>query len=808
MKGIYSHRWLQTFFDKPLPSPEEVSEGLLKHAFEIEDVRTSADGDTVYELDILSNRSTDCLAHYGIAKELSAIFSLPLKRRYFQEKFSFSNTAEYIQTEQCDRYTILKVENITLQETPKEIQQHLEAVGQRCIHPIVDLSNYILFDIGQPIHAFDARKVSGQFGVRQARADERLVLLGDEEMVLREDDIVITDADTDRAIALAGIKGGEETKVDETTKDIYLEIATFDNKSIRQTVRRTGYGSDASARFSQGFPPEMIDYTAHKVAEVFEQYSSITDSYDHQRVPLKKQWHTGVSISEVNNLLGTSYTQKDIANTFDRLGFSYEYINPRERFLEIAKKQVGKPYTWGASVSKDAPDKFDCSSFICWCAAQAGKSIPRMAINQYFYSDIMVMWHKYKLRKNLPQPGDLLFATPTTDTKTQSNSIYEDGFPIVPGKKSDIDTDHPFINKEVGRVGILTDQSDIYRFIFSGDQMGSITNISAVGKPNEMVTIAPIGDQNVVGFGRIWSDEKRFAVTIPIERPDIRDENDLIEEIGRMQGYDTVPSIAPTNNLWAKMRHWVSSGSNGNNEMFAKRLAVLQALQKIGFSEVMTSSFCNKGAVCVAYPVAKDKGCLRTSLRPGIEEALKQNAYNGELLGLDSIRITEIGSVFAKNGEIVHLALGMQETLGRKKSDTADTEKEIQRVLGISGGFENGVWEVPLDEVRMHGHGGTVSSIKGKQYTPPSKYPFVLRDVAMFVPSGTETATVEKILQEHGGTYLRQINLFDAFKKDGKQSYAFRLVFQSDTETLDDTTVNTQMDTIYQTLKQNNYEVR
>ena len=629
MKGIYSHRWLQAFFDTSLPSPEEVSEGLLKHAFEIEDVRTSTDRDTVYELDILSNRSTDCLAHYGIAKELSAIFSLPLKRRYFQEKFSFSNTAEYIQTEQCDRYTILKVENINLQETPKEIQQHLEAVGQRCIHPIVDLSNYILFDIGQPIHAFDAKKVSGQFGVRQARADEQLVLLGDEEMALREGDIVITDADTDRAIALAGIKGGEETKVDENTKDIYLEIATFDNKSIRQTVRRTGYGSDASARFSQGFPPEMIDYTAHKVAEMFGQYGSITDSYDHRRVPLVQRQDATVSTDGVNALLGTEYTQKNVEEVLDRLGFVYKQTSQGE-----------------------------------------------------------------------------------------------------------------------------------------------------------------------------------FAISVPIERPDIQDENDLIEEIGRMQGYDTVPSIAPTNNLWAKIRHWVSSGSNGNNEMFAKRLAVLQALQKIGFSEVMTSSFCNKGAVCVAYPVAKDKGCLRTSLRPGIEEALKQNAYNGELLGLDSIRIAEIGSVFTKNGEIVHLALGMQETLGRKKSDTADTEKEIQRVLGISGGFENGVWEVPLDEVRVHESGGTISSIKGKQYTPPSKYPFVLRDVAMFVPSGTETATVEKILQEHGGTYLRQINLFDAFKKDGKQSYAFRLVFQSDTETLDDTTVNTQMDTIYQTLKQNNYEVR
>ena len=329
MKGIYSHRWLQTFFDNPLPAPEKVSEGLLRHSFEIEEVRTTENGDTVYELDILPNRSADCLAHYGIAKELSAIFSLPLKRRYFQERFSFGNTVEHIQTSKCNRYTILKVENVSLAKTPEEVQQHLEAVGQRCIHPIVDLSNYILFDIGQPIHAFDARKVSGQFGVRQAQEGEQVVLLGDEKVTLQEDDIVITDAHTDRAIALAGVKGGEETKVDEDTKDIYIEIATFDSVSVRRTARRTGYPSDASLRFSQGFPAELIDYTARKVAEVFGQHGSIIASNDCQRVPLARQQDATISTDGVNALLGTEYTQKDIEEVLDRLGLVYKAKIPR-----------------------------------------------------------------------------------------------------------------------------------------------------------------------------------------------------------------------------------------------------------------------------------------------------------------------------------------------------------------------------------------------------------------------------------------------------------------------------------------------
>ena len=630
MKSIYSHQWLQTFFDEQLPAPEEVAEKLLKHSFEVEEVRATGSGDTVYELDILPDRSVDCLAHYGIAKEIAAICALPLKKRYFQEQFSCNSTAEYIHTEKCDRYMVLKVENITLTETPAEIRKHLEAVGQRCINPIVDMSNYILFDIGQPIHAFDTQKTSGQFGVRQARKEETVVLLGGEEVVLQESDVVITDAVSDRSIALAGVKGGEETKVDEDTKEVYIEIASFDSVSIRRTMRRTGYISDAALRFSQGLPPVVIGYAAQRVAEVFGKYGSIIDSFDHQRVALPKQQETSMAVAEVNTLLGTTYTQKEITGTLDRLGFSHKYLDP----------------------------------------------------------------------------------------------------------------------------------------------------------------------------------QKRFTITVPVERPDIQDESDVIEEIGRILGYDTVPSTAPTSDglrsVWMHIRDILSK----NEGVYRKRFLVLRALQKIGFSEVMTSSFCAKDTVCVAYPVAKDKGCLRSSLRPGIEKALEQNAYNGELLGLDTVQIAEVGSVFTEKGEKVHLALGVRETLGRKKANISAIENKVRQVVSMPGTFENGVWEAALEEVQVHEHDTTIPSIGMVQYIPPSKYPCILRDVAVFVPNGVSAEKTETLLQESGGDYLQKINLFDSFEKNGRQSYAFRLIFQSDDKTLDDEAVNKQMDTVYKALKQDGYVVR
>lgn len=642
MKSIYSHQWLQTFFDEQLPSPEEIAEKLEKHSCEVEEVRTVNNGDTAYEMDILPNRSADCLAHYGIAKEIAAIFSLSMKKKYFQEQFSYGSTAEYIHTEKCDRYTILKIENIVLTETPSEIQKHLESIGQQRINPIVDLSNYILFDIGQPIHTFDAKKTSGRFGVRQAKKGETIALLGNEKVVLQESDIVITDASDNHGIALAGIKGGEETKVDESTKDIYIEIASFDSVSIRRTMRRTGCISDAALRFSQGLPPVMIGYAAQRVTEVFGTYGSITDSFDNRRVPLPKQRKTNVSVIGVNTLLGTAYTQKKVADTLDQLGFSYKHSE----------------------------------------------------------------------------------------------------------------------------------------------------------------------------------SQKRFNVTVPIERPDIQDENDMIEEVGRILGYDAVPSTTPTNSrmhvLWMQLRNHLLPK---RDEAHTKRFLILRTLQKIGFSEVITSSFCIcctqncpdiccASNLCVAYPVVKGKGCLRSSLRPGIEKALEQNAYNGELLGLDTVQVAEIGSVFFESGEKVHLALGVRETLGRKKADIPAIEKAIRQMISMPGGFKDGIWETSLEEVETHTPDITTKPITTIQYAPPSKYPFILRDVAVFVPNGVSAAKTETLLQKNGGDYLQKINLFDSFEKNGRQSYAFRLVFQSGSETLDDETVNRQMDTLYKALKQNGYEVR
>ena len=765
MKGVFSHAWLQTYFDEPIPDPSTVADGLNRHAFEVEAV-TKAGGTTVYELDILPNRSVDCLAHRGIAHEIAAIFSLQSPRIRDLPSFTFETEDACVETERCDRYAVLTVENIALKETPPEMAALLNQIGQRSVNPIVDLSNFMLFDVGQPVHAFDAAKVSGSFRVRQARDGETLVLLSGDETTLSAEDIVIVDAANDTVIALAGIMGGEATKVDRATKAIRLEIAVFDGLAVRRTVRRLGLSTDAAQRFSQNLPPEIIDVTARYAADLFGRYGSVTASRDSRRVPIRRERVTGVSVSEVNGLLGSSYGEKDIAAAFDRLRLPYKYADPTPIFIKKIQGQVGKPYAYGASVTRDAPDRFDCSSLVCWAAAQAGKSIPRMSINQCLFADPV----------DDPRPGDILFTRSSDQAATlHTEATPEAGFPVTPGS----------VREGVNHCVIVT---------------GPTTTVEAEGSGGEnRVVEKTIESRDAVRIGRLFDGEKRFIVSVPVTRPDLRDERDLIEEIGRIAGYGDVRAGDPS-----------SRPPGPVSATFASQSLIIRSLRTLGFSEVITSSFCKKGPIRVARSVASDKGSLRPSLRDGLERSLKQAAYYGELLGLADIRLVEVGTVFSEQGESVRLALGVCATLGRPVPDIRALEREVKGLLPIPGEFDGSVWEVALDDVvvdatQYRPHPPASSPLR---YVPPSKYPFILRDIALFVPNGMTAAAAERHIRKNSGQYLRRVSLFDEFTKDGKTSYAFRLVFQSDEETLDDRAVTADMEALEEAMRRAGCTVR
>jgi phenylalanyl-tRNA synthetase beta chain len=326
-----SYNWLQTFFAEPLPSAEKVAEALTFHSSEVEDV-VAVEGDTVISVKVLPDKAAWLSSHRGVAKELSAILGRPLARDPLLlpslPVVSPERIAITLDDKRCDHYGAALVVGVKVGESPKWLKQRLAAIGQRPINNVVDAANYVMFEMGQPLHAFDAGKLGAAaserraVGVRQADADERLTTLTGEEVALTAGDMVIVDATNNHPLALAGVKGGMLAAVDETTAALLVESAHFDRVSVRKTAQRHNLRTDASARFENGVPRALAPIGLARVCEIL---SEITGG----RVVAvnmageggEKRSSVSVSLKKINDILGLDLSAKEVTDIFSRLDY-------------------------------------------------------------------------------------------------------------------------------------------------------------------------------------------------------------------------------------------------------------------------------------------------------------------------------------------------------------------------------------------------------------------------------------------------------------------------------------------------------
>lgn len=214
----------------------------------------------VFELEITPNRP-DCLSHLGVARELAALAKKPLKGR---AHFGGTNTPTRaakadevrLESEVCPYYTARIIRGVKVTESPAWLKQKLESIGLRPINNLVDITNYVLMETGQPLHVFDLAKLDGGIVVRQAAEGETFLALDEKEYALLAEDLVIADAR--KAVAIGGVMGGEDSGVTGTTTDVLLEAAYFNPQAVRRTGRRLGLHSDSSYRFERGVDPLQV----------------------------------------------------------------------------------------------------------------------------------------------------------------------------------------------------------------------------------------------------------------------------------------------------------------------------------------------------------------------------------------------------------------------------------------------------------------------------------------------------------------------------------------------------------------------
>ncbi|NQX00532.1 phenylalanine--tRNA ligase subunit beta, partial [bacterium] len=222
-------------------------------------VKSLFDSDTLLELEVTPNRP-DLLSHRGMARELATLLKtplLPLELAARETAVARDFTIRIDAPAACPLYSAVRITGVTVQDSPAWLKQRLESIGLRPINNIVDVTNYVLHELGQPLHAFDAAKLSGGIVVRAAGEGENFLALDESSHVLTPDDLVISDA-SGQALALAGVMGGAESGVTDTTSDILLESAYFTPQGIRRTSRRTALSSDSSYRFERGVDPAGV----------------------------------------------------------------------------------------------------------------------------------------------------------------------------------------------------------------------------------------------------------------------------------------------------------------------------------------------------------------------------------------------------------------------------------------------------------------------------------------------------------------------------------------------------------------------
>ncbi len=699
-----SYKWLQAYFDVSLPTPSILADLFTFHSFEVEGIE-----EDVIDVKILPDRAHYCLSHAGIAEEISVLTGL-IRKDEKKERLGIiygvdvpvsssqslvsGNAIPKVTIEDplfCRRFTGRYVTNLgantnSVSSAPSAwMGDFLSAVGSRAISPIVDATNFVMFDIGQPLHAFDADKIEGDIVIRAAKDGEKIVLLDGKEYTLTTEDHVIADAVG--PLDIAGVKGGKRAEVSATTKNLLLTSANFNPTAVRRTSTRLNLRNEASKRFENEITPELA--------------------------PLG-----------MRNLSALIYT-----------------LFPKAEF------------------------------------------------------------------------GPVLDIYPTKAVQTI------------------IELDPAYIST---RLGISIPDTDIQKIL---ERFGiAVTKMSAA-------------DTTAHGMG---TPVALWKLTIPFHRLDLTIPEDIVEEVGRIHGYEHIKGTVPSTDKTPVVM-----------PTFYCNQKIRSILAPLGFSEVYLHTLVPKGDIEVAYPLASDKAALRTTLTAGMAKCLEQNVHNADLLGLSAIQIFEIGKVFNK---VARKSGGAEKTGNTTSAEVSEESlvlslgcSQVKKIKGVDGKLlinkaieklsadlgvdipiksllstgSNAVCEIGLEPIIAHlikkGIPTTYDARTPAQSTmvifkPFSSYPFIVRDIAIFVPeqndsgSGAESsqgsqgevwAEIERgIIDGQAKELLARHSLFDTFKKDGKISYAFRLIFQSMDRTLTDTETNAIMEKIYARIAAKNWQVR
>ncbi len=323
-----SRAWLQNYFVEPLPEMEVIADALTFHSCEIEEVTPE-----MLDVKVLPDRAAYALCHRGIALEIAAACNLTLRYDPLVQELPAFPATDLLSVSVDDSYVLRHmgaiIRGVKVEDSPTWLTDMLQAVGQRSINNIVDATNSVMLNIGQPLHAFDLGKITKEGGItkiaiRAATEGEQATVLTGETYTLSSDMFVVADATSGQALDIAGLKGGLTSGVTAETTDLFVSVGTYDATRIRKMSQKLKLWTDASLRYQNKLSPELVPYGMRDIVKLITDVAGgelvgVVDVYP----SVQSIESVSVSCAQIEARLGAAFTEEEIEGTFNRLKFSF-----------------------------------------------------------------------------------------------------------------------------------------------------------------------------------------------------------------------------------------------------------------------------------------------------------------------------------------------------------------------------------------------------------------------------------------------------------------------------------------------------
>lgn len=774
--------------------------------------------DTVIDVTAPANR-WDLLSIVGLAREVSAQQDMELVLPKVEEYNSSESSSRFRleDNEHVERYMLAELEIPAGEKvTPKWMKDRIESAGMRSVNAVVDVTNYVMLEWGQPLHAFDADSFEGTITVRQSKNDEEITTLDGVQRRLSAHDLVITSGE--KVLGIAGVMGADFCEVNRGTTRIYLEAATFRGSIIRKSAQRHGLRTEASARFERNLPVELPPQALARAIDLLEEVAGaklMGETEDQLNVWPWVQ-HIGVRTSRVQMLTKLDMSAQTIAGYLHRLGFEAEGFDAAYE----AKKHLGTPYKWGANFKQDGVSAFDCSYFTDYIYSLIGRDIGHTALAQY-------MTGKAVLTKEL-RPGDILFYEGVID-KSVTDHYYrkdESGRHRKVELKEDV---------RVGHCGLYIGEDkviDARQYQWQENKWKPIENPGVVELPVEEYLDNP----GFLGARRYVDNlEDYVAVTVPWWRSDIKHEHDVVEELVKLVGYDSIEASLPP---WRPKQ--VSLDGFWNLLWQIK-----DYLRSSGLFEVNTYSFVSENMLLLSgenpelhlklkNPLSKEQAFLRRSLRPSLVHTLQENRRYGSEFG-----VFEVSKVFVevKDSELpdeplrlavackapsndayrrakavldlLAVKLGLEITLQAFREDALHPKKAGQvslggEVIGVIGELHPAL----VQETKIQGAVGyleidlmpLIKGVTTPMHKAMSKFPSIARDLSFVVKRHIKWADVSQLARKHKSEVEFISDFYGSELGPGYKAMTIRLHVSSTERTMTDEEADTAATKLMQAL--------